>query len=227
MAEQEKIKLTQLLEACLDFTRDPTPANELKITEITKDFVIREYLPLSEKQAQLTLIVGSIPDEGFNAFTAETWLTINKVLFGILAYVTNLEYDLDLISSKPVVVDLLYQTGVIDLVLEHASKDFERLDKMISEAINFSNIFRIAETASLFSQDKIEEFVKEVRSLKQELTPEALKDLKAIVAAGSPELKALKETVVEQAVGNVMEADFDKLEEDKKEEKPAEEKAEA
>lgn len=211
MAKIQMINLTTLLEACLAFKKDPTPANELKIQQITKDFVIREYLPLSEKHIRVATIVGGISEDELDAFVAENWFALNKVVYGILSYVTNLHNDLDRASLTPAVVDVLYEMGIIDLILDSAGKDYARLEKMIDETINFSNIFRIVETATLFNQDKLDKFIEEIRSLKTELTPEMLADLKSLAVAGSPEFKALKETLMDEALGRAMDSELASL----------------
>lgn len=208
MKEQEKIKLTHLLEACLDFTKDPTPANELKVVEITKLFSYREYIPLVEKQVQVAAILGGIPGDDNDALVYENWLVLGKVVYGVLAYVVNLENDLDRVAMTPAVVDLLYQMGIIDDILEHCEKDYRRLEKMIEETLNFSNILRLTQTVELFDAEKIDEFTQELRNMKNELTPEMLADLKSLAVSGSAEFSVLKEAVADDALGKVMEGDF-------------------
>ena len=101
---------------------------------------------------------------------------------------------------------------------------------MVNDVVNFSNIFRLVQTAELFDPKKLGEFVKELKELQKELTPEMLADMKKLAVAGSPEFAILKEAVADEAIGKAMEGEFNAataIPEEKKEEEPAEEKAEA
>lgn len=211
--ENEKIILTDLLEACLDFKREPTPKNEAIIKSITDRFIIKEYIPLAEKIVQVSLILGNISSDNLDQFEAETWLALGKVVYGIMGYVDNLENNLDKLSMTTAVADLLYEMGVIDEVLKHCEKDYRRLEKMVDECMNFTNIFRIMETTRLFSKDNIDEFIKEIHSFKSDLTPEMLENLKSIANAASPEFEALKETMVDEALSRAMDVDFRSIKE--------------
>ncbi len=234
MAEQEKIKLTDLLGECLEFKREPSEKQDLVVMALINRFIVKEYIPLGEKIAKIALILGGLNSEGLDQFEVETQLTIGKIVYGVLSYVDNLENDLDRLSMSASVVDLLYEMGVIDAILEHCSKDYARLDKMVDETVNFSNLFKLVETTSLYSSDSIDEFVKEISSFKTELTPEMLKDLKSIANSAAPEFSALKETLVDDALDKVMDVDFNTLKEqpaevekEKPEEEPEKEKGDA
>ena len=209
--KDNKIKLTDLLEACLDFKREPTADKEQAIKAITDRFIIKEYIPLSDKITQVALVLGLISSDKLDQFEAELWLVIGKVVYGIMGYVDNLENNLDKLAMSAVVVDLLYEMGVVDEILKHCEKDYLRLEKMIDETMNYSNIFRIMETTRLFSKDNIDEFVKEIHSFKTDLTPEMLENLKSIANAAAPEFEALKETMVDEALSRAMDVDFRSL----------------
>ena len=223
MAEQEKIKLTELLEACLDFKKEPTPKNELAIKTIVNRFVIKEYLPMNEKFVQIALILNTVTSDELDPLEAETWLSIGKIVYGILAYVDNLENDLNRLSLSGAIVDLLYEMGVIDGVLSHCEKDYLRMEKMLEETINFTNIFRIVETTSMLDSASIDNFVKEIHSFKNDLTPETLEKLKSIVNASDPAFQSLKEILVDQALSKAMDSKFEKLEQKQPEQEPEKE----
>lgn len=208
MAEQEKIKLTQLLEACLAFEKDPVPANEIKVLEITKLFIYREYIPLVEKQINIATIISAIPDDDDDALVAENWITMGKIIYGLLGYVVNLENDLDRVGLTPAVIDILYRNNIIDSILEHCEKDYKRFEKMLDDVINFNNIFKLTQTASIIGGERLETFIKELRELKQDLTPELLEQLKSLAVAGSPEFAVIKEAVLDEAIGNTLKGDL-------------------
>ena len=217
---EEKILLTDLLDACLNFKKEPIPANEVAVKSITSRFVIKEYIPVVRKMVQISLILSTLNTEEFDEFDTETRLTVGKVVYGILGYVDNIENDLNTLAMSAAIVDLLYEFGIIDEILAHCGKDYARLDKMVDETLNFSNLFRLAETVSLISPENINAFIKEIESIKSELTPENLDKMKSIANATAPEFQALKETLVDEALGKAMDKDFDKLKTE--EPKPAE-----
>lgn len=208
MAEQEKIKLSELLADCLAFEKDPTPANEIKVLEKTQLFVYREYIPMVEKQIQIATIIAAIPGEDDDALAAENWITMGKVVYGLLSYVINLENDLERFGLTPAVIDTLYRNNIIDSILEHCEKDYKRFEKMLDDVINFSNLFRITQTASIIGGDRLEAFIKELRELKQDLSPELLEQLKSLAVAGSPEFAVLKEAVADDAIGKILAGDM-------------------
>jgi len=203
MAKQKNIKLTELLEACMNFTKDPTPANELKVVEMTQIFTYREYIPMTEKQIQIATIISHLPEDDNDALLAENWLAMGKVVYGILPYIVNLENDLNAAALTPAVVDLLYKMEIIDKILNHCEKDYKRFETMLSETLNFSNIFRLAQTAEIMNGDKLEQFVSDLRQFTKELDPDLLKKLHEIAVSGSPELAVVKEGIYQEALVNV------------------------
>lgn len=209
----KKIQITDILNACLDFKKDPTTANELKITELKEKMILREYIPLQEKTTIMALILGLIPDTEYNAFTAAQWVVMGKYIYGLLSYAINLDNNLDRLLLTPSVIDLLTEFGFFDTIMNHCAKDYGRLEQMVDEALNFSNIFKLTETMSLIDTENLTNFVKEIREFKKEFTPEMLKDFKAIIAKTSPLTTALQETLVEDAVEKVMDENFKDIEE--------------
>ena len=200
MAEDKKIKLTSFLESFLKFKKDPTPEVEDEVAKIVDQFVIREYIPLAEKQVYIASILSCIPDDANDALVAENWITMGKVIYGILSYVVNLENDLDRASLVPAVIDVLYESGVVDKILKYSQKDYSRMEQMIQEALNFSNIFRIVQTAALFDKDQLDTFIGAIYDFKKDLTPELLEGLTTIAVSNSPEYKALRETIMGEAL---------------------------
>lgn len=209
--DEKKIKLTDLLEVCLNFKRDPSKINQLKLTEMTAALICREYLPVAEKKIALVLILNSVTAGEEDAIELEQKLHIGKIVFGLMSYVVNLENNLSNAALKEEIVDLLFETGIADEIYSKCSKDFNRLCEMVTEALNFSNIFKIVSVTSLYNNDNLTEFINEVRSMKKELTPEMLQNLKDIVIEGSPEFKTLKEGFIEKILGDVMDGDFNTL----------------
>ena len=199
----ENIKLTELLHVCLEFKKDPTEEKLDNVNNIVNQFQVRTYLPLVRKQLAVIVIANCV-SEDMDAVDAAINTHVAKTLYGILGYVTNLEIDIEYNAVTPGIVDILYEMGIIDKVLEFCEKDYQRVEAIYNEVFNYTNVERIAEVPSLFSEEKMEELIKTLNSLKTELTPEMLEAIKKISVETSPEWKALKETVAEQIHDSIM-----------------------
>ena len=214
----ENIKLTELLHACLEFKKEPKDEKLEEINKIVDQFQIRTYLPLVRKQLALIVIANSVTDD-MDAIEAAINVHSAKTLYGILGYVTNLEIDVEYSSITPGIIDILYEMGIVDKVLEYCEKDYRRLENIYNEVFDFTNVERIAEVPSLLSEEKMDEVIKTLNSLKTELTPEMLEAIKKISTETSPEWQALKETFAEQIHDSIMNKTMSELA-PKKEEKP-------
>ena len=98
------------------------------------------------------------------------------------------------------IYDVLVTFGMEDRILEFCGKDHARLRKMLDDAVNFSNIFRIVESTKLLSSENIAELDKVLKGLKDNLTIEKIQELKAILAEADPAWTELKKSVGEEAV---------------------------
>lgn len=199
----EKIKLTELLHKCLEFKKDPTEEKYGEVYNIVDKFQIRTYLPLVNKQLATIIIVGCA-GEDTDAVEAAINIHVAKTLYGILAYVTNLDIDIEFGAVTLGIVDILYEIGIIDKILEYCNTDYKRLESIYNEAFNFSNAEKIAGVPSLFSEEKLDEVINTLKSLKTDLTPEMLETIKKISTETSPEWQALKESVGEQIHNSIM-----------------------
>ena len=215
---EDKLLLTDLLELCLDFKENPTDESEKKIVDFVNKFNVISYMPIQSKQIALALILNSatITEQdiklGAGSDMDITDVVLNleagKLIYGLLPYVINLENDLGAQGLNMGVLDLLYQFGIADHILQYCRLDFDRLDKMVEEANNYSNLAKLADNIALMSPENMAEFTNVIIDLKNELTAEKLKDLKALATAGDPRWSALKETVADEAIGKAMENDF-------------------
>ena len=102
-------------------------------------------------------------------------------------------------------VDLLYETGIIDKILEFCEKDYNRIDRMLDRAINFSNIDRIVQVPALASEEKLTEVIDTLKNLKNEISPDVLEAIKAISLESAPEWQAFKDTIAEKVYSDINE----------------------
>ncbi len=212
MAETNKIKLSDLLGTCLEFKQNPTGENEKKIQTLISQFQIATYLPLKQKEIILVIILNNCTTRDLDAVTTEMNLVVAKTIYGVLSYIVNLENDLEFAAFDAGAIDLLFEMEVIDNVLKFCSADYNRLEKMIEETMNFSNLVRLANLANLMAPENIDKFTQTIQDMKTELTPERLDTLKSLASSGSPEWAALKETVVDEVLGRVMDKEFNDIE---------------
>lgn len=212
MAENKKIKLTDLLGVCLDFTRDPSTKNSVKLTEMSAKLECREYLPVENKRLALILILNTVKSETNDPVDLEVALYVGKIVYGLMAYVVNLENDLMGAALQPEIVDLLFETGIAGEVLSKCEADYNRLCEMVQGSLNFSNIFKIVQVTELYDNESLDKLVEEIKNTKKEFTPEMLQNLKDIVKESSTEFQTIKEGLIESTLDKIMDADFDTLE---------------
>ena len=187
----EKIKLTEVLTAILEFKKNPTEENNAKVHEYMQKLQVIPYLSINRKIICASIITANIFNVERDAMGSAVHLTVAETMYGILEYCVNLENDLD-----SYIVDETIYDALCDLI-----------DKMV----NFSNIYKIVETAEYFRSDNIDALVKQLEAARKELTPEMLENMKSILNGQSPEWKALKESVGDMALGNALDKDIDSL----------------
>lgn len=214
--EDDRIKLTELLSAILEFHGDSTNEEKYdRVQNMIESITVRERLTIMEKELALVEILNALPEEDKGDAASETIdLELGRYFHGLLKYATNLNIDLNYSLLDIAVYDALEAFGLGDYLRKYCGKDYSALCGLVNDALNFRNIDKIVGIAALFSDENMKSFKETVNSLKTELTPERLAQMKAIVAEGDPAWTALKETVTEQAVENALVMDTQKLEEE-------------
>lgn len=193
----EKIKLSNILKAYIEFKDNPDEEHWKKVGDLISEIKIREYLPLLDKQLALTIILNKIEYQDKDAIATQMNLEIAKVIYGLLAYCINLENDLGFEALlNGFVVDALHTCGLVDAILDICEKDYKVLCESIQSAVNFSNIFRITETMTLFSPEKLDELKKTTEDLRQlTLSSDKIDKLVKIFEANDPNTMALMEAM--------------------------------
>ena len=194
---EAKIKLSEILKAYINFKDHPDEEHWKKVSELISELKIREYLPLLDKQLALTIILNKIEYQDKDAVATQMNLEIAKVIYGLLAYCINLENDLGFEALlNGFVVDSLYNCGLVGSILDICEKDYTLLCDMVQSTINFSNIFRITETMTLFSPEKLEELKQTTEELRQiTLSSDKIDKLVKIFEANDPKTMALMEAL--------------------------------
>ncbi len=208
---EEKIKLSKLLNVCLRCKYEPeNQDNFQELQNLLNQMIIRQYIPLIEKEIMILSII-STSEQGTDFIDSEMRLELGKVIFGLLGYVVNFENDIEFETLSYGVIDTLYELDVIDHILEFCKKDFERLEKMLYNTLNFSNIEKIAKMSEYLSTDKLDEVANTLKNLKSELTPEMLEAIKVISTDTSPEWKETQNMFKEFLTQNMLKKEFETL----------------
>lgn len=207
--ENQPVLLSELFLACENFEKDPTDENNDKLQKMIQSLQVKTYIPILDKELIMVDILSAIPDE-FDAPGCSGYLEMGKVMYGLLAYVVNLENDLNGLSMFFGIYDALVVHGVVDYILQFASKDYAVLDRMVSDAMSSTNITRLLQTASLFDEKAYAKWKGLITDLKTSFTPEMLDAMKKVSAEGSDEGKILANGLMEAALNKAYDRDLKK-----------------
>ena len=201
---EEKVKLSDYLSFCLDFEKDRNREEADKnIKNFLGKLIIKEYLPLSEKQVRVIGILDRINSD-YDVSGVAALLEIEKIRTGLLSYCVNLEDDVPSVAGY-FLVDMGYQYGLCDTIMSVCEKDVNRLFKMIDDSMNAANIYRITQTASLFNKEAYDEWLDNMEKLKETLNSENLKELLSVAWSESPEVKEMFDSLRDLTVKGIQE----------------------
>lgn len=214
---EEKIKLSELLNVCLKCKFHPEiQDNFTELQALLSKMLVRQYLSLVDKELIILSII-TVSEQGTDFIDSEMRLELGKLIFGLFGYLVNFENDIEFETLSYGLVDTLYELDVVDHILSFCQKDFNRLEKMLYNTLNFTNIEKIAKISEALSSDKIDEITSSLKGLKQDLTPEMLEAVKAISADTSPEWKTTQDMFKELLSKNLWEKEIQTLKEKKQE----------
>ena len=203
MEKENKLKVSDYLIACTDFEKDPeNEGNYQKIQNFLSDLVIREYIPLKEKEI-ITINVLETINKDYDAPGAAAFIEMGKVTRALLSYCVNLDNDITILSFGYYATDLIYKHGLFDTVTKVCGADYNRLTTMIDNAINASNIYRLAQTAELFDQESYDKWLKTMNELKDTMDSQSIKDLITLVNEDNEGNNSLINQLKEMAIDQV------------------------
>ncbi len=200
----DTIKLSEYVGAALAFDKEPTKGNLMKIQDVLNKVQVREYVPLVEKQLIMIGMLRSLTDD-FDAVGTAMALERQKAICGVLAYCVNIEDDLSEMDIFPTTVDMMYQYGLMDRVLEAAGPDYRRLCGMLDNSIQFSNIYRLLETTQLFDDGYYDKWLKAMEDLKGQLDSDSLRELLKATSEANADGQTLLTLLQAGSLANVKE----------------------
>lgn len=208
---KEKIKLSEILDICLEFKQNPTRENEDKLNKMMMDMKIVTYLPLLKKNWSLVYILNAVDSSDGDPVENAILMYNAKIIYGLFNYVLNFENDIPIHSLTYGIIDILHEVGLVDYILKFCKSDYEVLESLLKDTVNFANINSLSKLGEVFSKNNVEEIANTVRELKSELTVEKLKNLKSLMNSSDPMWKVFKETVADDVMDNIRNKELEEI----------------
>ena len=201
----DNLKMTQYILKCAQFQEDPeNTALYDEISNFCANLVVREYIPLKEKELIVMKILSYLNSD-YDALGAATFLEMGKTNIALLEYCVNLDNDLDFnfLMNLHLTTDVIMQFGLYDEIIKTAGEDYKRLCVMIDNAINASNIYRLLQTAQLFDKQSYEDWKKAIDELQTTVSSKNVQDLINLIDHSDQEGKEIVDRVRQMAVDQV------------------------
>ena len=197
MEENKTYQIYEILSAAAEWLNDPESEEKNKAFEDIKTaLVIRDYMPLEQKEIIMRkALIDMRSDEEVMPYTASILYEIALVFDCLLAYVVNLDPNIDNVYKDASFYDLLYMSGVIDYILSFCGKDYEFLRKMADRMISFDNLKELSKNIEIASPEYINALTEEFKRFRTDTNPEMLKHLGEIMAGNDPLLNNIKKNV--------------------------------
>lgn len=177
---EEKLKLSDYLLLCTKLDENPDDEGMNQIQDFLSKLVIREYIPLKEKELILMEILNLL-NKDFDAPGVAGFIEIGKTVRVLLSYCINLEVDISYLTVGYFLVDAIHKYGLYSAILTRCKDDCNRLFNMVDNAINVSNIYRLLETASLFNSEEYDKWLESMSTLKDTLDSESLQNILSVM----------------------------------------------
>ena len=164
--------------------------------KIFPQILVKDYLPMKQKEMAISQIVwytfDKQPDETY--IDCMSNFEICLILYGLLSY-TTIENDLQMAALSAAIVDILYECGFVDKILNFCKKDYDRLCTMADRAVNFRTGLELINSISVFDPQQLQELAQELKNTLGGLTPEAVRGLVKIAQINDPATLAVAEAL--------------------------------
>lgn len=164
--------------------------------KIFPQILVKDYLPMAQKELLISQIIwytfDKQPDETYIDYM--TNFEICLILYGLLGY-TTIENDLQMAALSSAIVDILYECGFVDKILNFCKKDYERLCTMADRAVNFRTGLELINSIATFDPQQLQELAQELKNTLGGLTPETVRGLVKIAQINDPATLAVAEAL--------------------------------
>ena len=201
MEEDKIFQIYEILAAAAEWLNDPENEEKAKaFEEIKTALVIRDYMPLGQKELVMRkALIDMRSDEQVLPYTASVLYEIALLFDCLLAYVVNLDANIDSIYKDASFYDILKLSGIIDYILSFCEKDYDSLRQMADRMISFDNLKELTKNIELASPEQVQRLTDEFKRFTTETTPEVLKHMGEIMAANDPLLTNIKKNIEDEA----------------------------
>lgn len=164
--------------------------------KIFPQILVKDYLPMAQKENLVAQIVWYTFDKQADETYIDymTNFEICLILYGLLGY-TTIENDLQMAALSSAIVDILYECGFVDKILNFCKKDYERLCTMADRAVNFRTGLELINSIATFDPQQLQELAQELKNTLGGLTPEVVRGLVKIAQINDPATLAVAEAL--------------------------------
>lgn len=197
--DKDSVDILDLLETASSWLVSPEDKEVgKKFNEIKNQIIVKSFLPLTMKNALVKKAIFDLrtSDDSIDEFPQALEISL---LFNVLLEYTNIKWEDGLEVKDAAFYDILWASGVCDMILEYCRSDYERVVRMVENMFSFENLYNLVETINKMTPDSVDELTKEVRRIRLESDPQILHDYATLARAGDPILHKMADAVEETA----------------------------
>ena len=165
---ENKVLLSDIVLKWLRY-REALQKNEATVEQVEEfdkifpQILVKDYLPMAQKENLVAQIVWYTFDKQADETYIDymTNFEICLILYGLLGY-TTIENDLQMAALSSAIVDILYECGFVDKILNFCKKDYERLCTMADRAVNFRTGLELINSIATFDPQQLQELAQEL-----------------------------------------------------------------
>lgn len=155
--------------------------------KLLKKLNIKPYLKMETKAQLLIAILLDIKySNNFISEVAAVELEMKKLFKGLLGYTDVDTFFINYATLEFETFDLFYESGLVDDILKVCEKDYERLDKMIRQAVSFEGIVEANTLMANIQPKEMDKAIKNATKFMQNFDNDALDKLAKIATLQDP-----------------------------------------
>lgn len=199
--EPKTYQIYEILAAAAEWLNDPESEEKANLFETIKSkLIVKEYMPLGQKEICLRKAIMDVrSDEELMPYTVSILYEIAVLFDCLLAYVVNLEPDIDNLYKDASFYDLIVMSGLKDYILSFCGKDYENMRHMADRMITFDNLKELTKTLESASPEAVNELTREFKNFTADTNIEMLKNLSEVMAHNDPLMTKVKGAIEEGA----------------------------
>lgn len=184
-SEEEKINFEELVVFLKKYIKGEY--SEEAYENLLKKLNIKPYLKMEAKAQLLIAILIDIKySNNFISEIATVDLEMKKLFKGLLAYTDVDTFFINYATIEFETFDLFYESGLVDDILKVCEKDYERLDKMIRQAVSFEGIVEANTLMANIQPKEMDKAIKNATKFMQGFDNDALDKLAKIATLQDP-----------------------------------------